>query len=272
MPEAFRGELSSVSLSGLLQLVESESLHGRLDFPRGALSLCNGLVSGAEYRALTGTQAVVEALIRARGSFVFTTGVDVPQGALGQTLGLVMESCRVMDEFERIGPLHLELADGFDRSAMDNLDLKLFARTLDGTRPTATLIAERDLPLVTTLPWLSMHLESGGLKTAGQTDLAAVDTLLEADAGAAPTENGGSNKAPAEEPTTAPNTPAPAPQRVDTDGRSFDDLIFEARFQARRRDYGSAEQSLLAALELRPGDRIAAQNLSRVRSLRALHT
>lgn len=264
MPEAFRGELDSVSLAGLLQLMESESLHGRLEVPGGSISVSNGLVTAADYRGLSGAVAAVEALVRARGTFVFHAGVEVPASPIAQTLGLVMESCRIVDELERIGPLHLERTDELDRSALEDLDLRLFARALDGSQPVVELVAARELHVAPTLTWLAEQLELGALREVGQTDISALDRVL-------------ARESRATTPAPAPRAPTPMPggrqQAPDaasaTAGLSYDDLIFAARSQARNRDYHAAEQSLLAALALHPGDRIAAQNLSRVRSLKA---
>lgn len=265
MGEALRGNLDRVSLSGVLQLLESESLHGRLRLDRGEIASRNGALTEARYRGLTGVVAVLEALVTARGSFTFDDAADVPNGSLGSTPGLVMESCRIIDDLERLGPIHFARADGW-APKIDDLDLRLFARALDGTRPAVDLIAERDLHVVPTVRWLEARAAARELRPMGQTEVSALERLRAITAAAAVTAPATADRRPAA-PAPAPAPAAPIAAAITPEAGGADDLIFEARSASREGRYEDAERALLQALSLRPGDRIAAQNLTRVRRL-----
>lgn len=258
MPETrLAGDLGAVSLAGLFQLLESESTTGRLELSRGRFDLFNGYLAKCEYGSLRGSQAAIEAMIRAAGQFRF---VDVDVSAsqpVAPTMALVMESCRVLDSLERIGSAHLARSEEWSVRVGD-LDRRLFIRALDGSVPLAPLMIERELPIVTSLPWIEELLASGQLVRVGMTEVSVLDLLRRTAQGARSTS--------VAEPAASPIVSESPDAAGDA---TFDELIFEARSHARKRRYDLAEKSLLTALELRPGHRIAAQNLSRIRRLMA---
>lgn len=96
-----RGQLAALRLPTLLQALEGELFTGvlRLDSV-GEFSFVRGRVAGATVGGLTGLDAVFEAFLAPSGLFVVEEAAVV--GApLGDTLALVMEGCRVADEWQR---------------------------------------------------------------------------------------------------------------------------------------------------------------------------
>lgn len=256
MPEALRGDLEHVSLASLLQLAETEYLCGVMSLDRGSVEIYNGEVVSAEYMGLSGSQAVIEALLRAAGDFSLETIEESSKtGAVGTVMNLVLESCRLQDEAERLAPLALVATAGFQP---EQAHLKKLASHLDGKHSLGAAITRSGVPLTPVLDEILAAFDDGRILSRGRVGHEGSVADMLADSGEAEVEEV------AEEPTPQPTSPAPEPE---PETRSFDDLVFEARRKTRSRDYAEAEALLEAALRLRPGHRIAVQNLNRIKSL-----
>ena len=270
MPEAFQGQLSAVSLAGILQLAESEYICGWLQVGTGRLGLHNGAVTRADYGSLTGVAAAVEALIREGGEFRLETGNDAVGSPIATPMNLVLESCRVQDELDRLAGDVLVPVEGAPAPAADS-PLAPFWKACDGARSVARLLHDEDLPVCGTVDALLGAMERGDMRRVAGTDdtaelLRRESSLTQASPPSEP--------APRSEPARAPVADvepavAPMPEASPFEGMSFDDLMFLARKEVRRRDFDRAEDALMQALSLSPGSRIAVQNLNRVRSLRS---
>ena len=269
MPEAFQGQLSAVSLAGILQLAESEYICGWLQVGTGRLGLHNGAVTQASYGTLTGVAAAVEALIREGGEFRLETGDDAVGSPIATPMNLVLESCRMQDELDRLAGDVLRPVDGASPPAADT-PLAPFWKACDGTRSVARLLHDEDLPVCGTVDALLGALERGELEKIGRTEDTA--ELVRRASTISSTASSPAPAAPAPTSTvvevSAPSS-VPEPDASPFAGMSFDDLMFLARREVRRRDFDRAEGALLQALSLSPGSRIAVQNLNRVRSLRS---
>lgn len=245
MPEFLSGDLDRVSMASVLQLLEMEGHHGRLRVGEGFVQLGDGSVVDASFAGLTGSDAAIEALVRARGGFVVDD--DAKEGA-GPGVGvqfLVLESCRLLDDLDRFGTM--VPAAGLQAEG----PLGALLAAADGARTFAALAHACELPVVTVLPAFVDAVEQGVVKGGYAADRADLQ-LLEVRAAV--------DVAPAPEVAAAPAPPA-APEA------SFDDLLFDARKHARARRYDEALRALRAALAQRPDSRIAQQNLRRVQEL-----
>lgn len=249
MPDVLRGDLGGVSLASVLQLIELECFCGDLLLPAGEFRFHNGALVGGTYLALRDADAAVEALVRARGRFSLVAEVRLEQPAIAQISQLVIESCRILDELERLAPARLVVVD---RSvARGELGRLLDAVPEHGTMA-AALVAE-ELHVVRVLDPLLRAIDQRAVEL-GPVEPIPLSTL----------HVGGIDRPRRVAPEVAA-TPPPAP----TAGPSFDDLVFDARKHVRNRAWEAAEAALRRALELRPGSPIVSQNLNRVRSLRA---
>ena len=269
MPEAFQGQLSAVSLAGILQLAESEYICGWLQVGTGRLGLYNGSVTKADYGTLTGVAAAVEALIREGGEFRLEPGNEAVGSAIATPINLVLESCRVQDELDRLAGDVLRPAEGVSPPASHSA-LAPFWKVCDGTRSVARLIHDEDLPVCGTVDALISALERGDLQLVSGSDDTA--EMLRRESTLPPAPPAAAAQSPVRSPVeeTAPVVAPPAVEKASPfDGMTFDDLMFLARKEVRRRDFDRAEDALLQALSLSPGSRIAVQNLNRVRSLRS---
>lgn len=263
MPEALRGELGLVSLASVLQLAESEYLCGDVVLRGGTIELHNGNIVAASFADCSGVSGAVEALLRASGTFRVQTRQARAAGAsIANAMSVVLESCRLQDELERLGGQVLRARDGFTGSER----IAGIVSRLDGERALARHMLDAGCAIAPCLDELVDAVERGDLIETGAEDAEAVAALLAGPDTADDTP--AVNDAPQAEATEdeAPERAAPPAPPA---GVSLDDLIFDARREARRRHYDRAEELLEQALQLAPGDRILAQNLNRIRSLRS---
>jgi hypothetical protein len=259
MGEVLRGHLGGVSLGSVLQLVEIECFCGTLMLASGELAFFNGEVVDARFLGLTGADAGVEAMVRARGPFSLRSADVAARAALAPVSGLIIESCRVLDEVERMGALPVTRVDVRPSAG----EFARFCSVAPGMS-VAGAVARAGVHLVRVLDPLLAALQAGsiGLGLEPLADgLRALDVgvPLSPDTPSVPPVTAG--------PPSAAPTPVPAARAVDA--RSFDELVFDARRLVRGRAWDEAEATLRRALEIRPGSPIVAQNLNRVRSLRA---
>lgn len=259
MPEALRGELGLVSLASVLQLAESEYLCGDVVLRGGTIELHNGNIVAASFADCSGVSGAVEALLRASGTFRVQTRQARAAGAsIATAMSVVLESCRLQDELERLGGQVLRARDGFTGSER----IAGIVSRLDGERALARHMLDAGCAIAPCLDELVDAVERGDLIETGAEDAEAVAALL---AGPDTPAVNDALQAEATEDEAPERAAPPAPPA----GVSLDDLIFDARREARRRHYDRAEELLEQALQLAPGDRILAQNLNRIRSLRS---
>jgi tetratricopeptide (TPR) repeat protein len=235
MRDVLRGALGPVRVASLLQLAENEMLTGRLTIDGvGDITALQGRVVGATHRDLTGTIALYELFLYQEGDFRFSLDPSVRGEALGPLLALILEGCRLADEWERLAPLYLKPTRPLP-TPEPGPAAKVLSR-LDGRRSVADAAA--GLPRVRVVDPLLQLCETG--------------LLVETD----PPQGG--------QKTGRAPTPAPAQPRgadLPTDYFAAMDL---GRKHLREGQYAEAKSAFEAALKARPNDRVAAQNLKRV--------
>lgn len=111
MPDRlFHGEIGPLSLAGVLQLIEGEGLTGRLGLPQGSVDFALGRPVGASCGGRAGTTAFLELFLEGGGGFQFDRTTASGE-SLGSLLGLIMEGCRLADEWAQIRGLVLVSRD-----------------------------------------------------------------------------------------------------------------------------------------------------------------
>lgn len=238
------GDLEYVRLGALLHLAETEMLSGRISFEdHGHVEIDRGHpVAAACGDDLGGIDAMRELFFCDRGSFELRLADDIQGDSLGPVIALVMDGCRLVDEWERLATMHLVWDPTWEDGADDALR-PLIRRVegvlgaLDGSRSLAQVIAARGRHRSRVTDPLRILLEAGHLEEVeppeGATDAAA-------------------------------STVTPVPGTVPADG-DYDELVARGRELLRGGDLDAAEERFLSALELRPNDRVVAQNLRHVR-------
>ena len=236
MPDSvlLEGSLDALTLAGVLQLVASEGIDARVEFARGHVTFADGILAGAGFLGLSGSPAVVEASVRARGRFALVP--SLPDGAtsrLGDVGPLVIEGFRISDEIVRFG------------ARIPESGLAIGSVQGDGETPLSNLITTADAHLVDVVPAV-LALEASGVAVGSPSDADPLAPLL---------VTGG--------------IPTATPARSPLDDLSFDDLVFAARRLVRDRRLAEARAHLSRAAELRPDDRLVTQNLRRLDALEA---
>ncbi|MCK6504253.1 DUF4388 domain-containing protein, partial [Myxococcota bacterium] len=104
MPELLAGSLKAVGLPSLLQLAESEGLSGRLTLHgAGEVDLREGQPVGARCEGLWARAALMELFLVDADRFSLDGAGSLPAGPpLGEVIELVMEGCRLADEWSRL--------------------------------------------------------------------------------------------------------------------------------------------------------------------------
>ncbi len=261
MPELLSGDLDRVSLASILQLVELEGHHGPVRIPSGQLDFIDGSLVRARFLSLTGRDAAVESLVRARGRFVVDEQMEEIDGEAMPLQHLILDSCRILDDLQRFGTLVPERPN---RTPDQPVLVRLLQPVQAGSEVTfAALLAQTGVCAVEGVDVIVDAVESGVVRVKSSTrsdDLRLLD-VREASA-VEPIEQ--------TRPASAPPVP-PADRAARTVDpvveMSFDDLVFSARRCVRERRYADAEAALERALSIRPDSRIAQQNLKRVRTL-----
>ncbi|MCB9675656.1 MAG: DUF4388 domain-containing protein [Alphaproteobacteria bacterium] len=256
-------ELEAVHLASLVQLVEGEMFDGWLHCPTGRLGLRQGAVVAARCGELDGMPALRELFLCPVGRVRLERGVA--EGApLGGTLALVMEGVRIADEWDRLAPLVLDEAAGFEAPTIGPVDRALL-NGFDGVRTTYEVVKAAGIRPSGVTDALLQLMDEGWLVEVAP---ARPDEVRrwQATVGTEPVE------APAPAPVAAapepePEPMAPAPTAVEP--QDYYEALDAGRIALRAGDHDAAEASFMAALAARPGDRIAAQNLKRVRALQA---
>ncbi len=246
MPEILRGRLDRISLASVLQLADGEAFDGWLLVDGATRIGCRaGSIISAELGVLRGRQAVRELFLVRKGRFALElTKAPGTEQPIGSTMGLVMDGCRIADEWHRLAAMVLEVIE-VDRSGLTDPTRAVVAR-LDGTRCTLEAVLEVGCPSSAVVDELLSLLESGSVAEVAPPKHDLVERLSAGDA-----------------------------ERIQpdvTEGVDFHQALELGRAALKARDFPRAEAFFLEALNVRPGDRIANQNLRRVRQLRASAT
>ena len=160
MPEPIlAGRLEFVGLPSLLQLVEAESITGRLSLADAArLELWGGRVVAADYAGFGGRHAALEAFLVGRGAFALSRDEVAEARPLCDTIELMMTGCRLVDEWGRLAPLYLSAVD-----AVDDDHLAPLIPHLQGG-PVQAAVARAGLPRSASVDPLLNGIEQGWLR------------------------------------------------------------------------------------------------------------
>ncbi len=225
MSEVLSGDGDAIGMGALLQIAEMEVLTGRLVYEAGGeVGMHAGNVVRAAFAGQGGVSALLELFLHAAGRFVVEAAPEPKAPALGSCAGLVLEGCRLLDDWRRVEPLVLATVEPYGL-------LPAIARLrLDGRKPV----------------WQAVQM-------AGVTRSSVVDPLLLA------IEQGHLQEA---APPVPPRV-LPQHLHADGSS-AYDACIEVGRRLVREARYVEARQYFEMALSMRPDDRIATQNLRRV--------
>lgn len=110
---ALEGSLGLVSLSGLLQLAQGEALSGRLVLEdTGSVGFVRGRPVDARCGELQGELALMELFVKQAERFWFDPEATCSGEPLGDVIALMMDGCRLTDDWVRTRTLGLALGDG----------------------------------------------------------------------------------------------------------------------------------------------------------------
>lgn len=287
--QIFGGDLRDVSLSSLLQLARAEAVSGWIRVtPRGEVSLIAGKVVGAACGPLHGVAALRELLFLDAGHFVVVRGEPSGTCIVEDTTAVVMDAYRLRDEWARISAAVLRRVPSRPWTPTGGpLDFVIAA--IDGQRTIAAVVAQQGGVVTPFVDALIAAMTDGlfeRVRAPREHDRAAappappaippppaapsLSPLTAPRVATAPLRTSspphasGSSR---DTPPTVPAQPAPAPAPApiasaqSTEDADFFELIDRGRAQMRAAEFDAAERTLRRALELRPGDRVALQNL-----------
>ena len=230
MTEILRGDARAVSLGTLLQVVESENLSGAIRFtPSGEIGVSQGAPVRARYAGVTGVDALLEIFLQPPHSFVLDAGAPEAGESLGVTVGIVLDACRLQDDWRRVASLVLVPSRPGPLPGV----LAPLSRLLDGRRSVWQAVEAAAIPRSKVTDPLGAALADGLLRTA-------------------------------EAPIASVEPPALSEDASD----EFGVLIEVARRLTREGSFDLARGAFERALAIRPGDRVALQNLKRLSALR----
>lgn len=126
----------------VLQLAEGEAVTGRLVLPVGEVRLHLGQPVAARCGALSGIDGLMELVLAGAPSFVLNTEEVAASPPLGHLGALLLEGCRLLDEWRRIEELVL-MVDG---GATPANGLAPLARHLDGRRTVDEAVRRAGVP------------------------------------------------------------------------------------------------------------------------------
>ena len=237
-----RGELAEISLSTLLHLMDLESLTGWLVVDGEArIDFHAGHVTTASKGALRGPCALREILVCGGSSFEVFRGSPRSTVAMRRISLIILDAFRLRDEWLKMEHSVLRLV-GDQRWHPTGGGVDALMEQLDGKRTLAELVRQTGLSLGTVIE------EIREAKTLGLVEVCE------------------SSGVPVRQAKSSLST---IHYGVDSAAVDFFELLDRARGSIRRRDFVLAEDLLCRALQLRPNDRIAQQNLRRVRELQS---
>lgn len=237
MPEILSGTLGGISLPSLLQLIEGEALSGRLVLHGvGELIFAEGAPVAARCEGLEGRAAALELFLVTGERFSLDRQHVPPAPPVAPSLELIMEGCRLADEWARLAPCPVTHRPPRAEGTL----ARLLASANDG--------------------WpLELARRAAGLSRAE-----CVDPVL------ASVEDGDLHLG---EPLALPSrsdVPEPEPQPRPAGHRlDYHEALEQGRVRLKARDFAGAEEAFRAALDARPDDRVARQNLRRLTQLRS---
>jgi len=239
---ALRGALEHIRLGSLLQLAEAEMISGRLVLEgRGTVELHRGQPTAARFGSeVEGTSALRELFFADAGEFHVDLDDVAEAPPLGPVIALVLDGCRLVDEWERLAPLHLAWEPAWETSANEGIERLIAAvrdvlERLDGRRTTDAVVVDSGRCRAEVVDPLRLLLDEGFLE---QVD--------------------------------PPEAPSPAAfEGLEALDDRYDSLVAQGRALLRAADLAGSEDAFRAALSLRPDDRVVAQNLRHVRLRRA---
>ena len=240
------GDLRHVRLASLLQLAEIEmyTAHIRLE-DLGVISLRAGSVVAAYTAQLEGLAAVHELFLASEGRVRIELDDDVAGRPLAATIALVMDACRLVDEWQQMAGECWVLTS----------DMKLAPEHVRLLEPLRPVIAEM-------ARGATLEVALTQLGRARAPLVAPLSTLIEAGV-LVPIKSA----RPLLSVVTPPPLPADAfsrdepPPQEPLDDAQIDELVTNARRLMRANQFEHAERLLRTALEQRPNDRAIAQNL-----------
>lgn len=236
---ALSGDLEHIHLSSLIQLAELDGFTGVLALPEEprAIEFSKGQMCGAHWGAVAGVRAFRCLFLQERGLFELVVDPTVCGTPIGNSAMLIMEAFQAVDEWNHVRDLVCRIGD----DGRDDVPAELSAIVplLDGAHTVGEAVAAtRAEPC-----------------SVGR----AVRTLIDAGRISVVGTRPSRHDAPA---------PTPAVDPAPADRRDFYELLDEGRALLRDGAYERAEDSFRRALDLRPNDRIALQNLRRASVLR----
>lgn len=256
------GRLEFVSLSALLQLVDSEAVSGTLAIGNTVeIGFDEGRPVIASFGTFSGRTALLESFLLTRGRFALTVADGVEGIPLGDCLELVMTGCRLSDEWRRIGPMSLDQAGPVEAPALAALLPHLPRATVRGA------VSRAGLARAAVIDPLLGEIEARRLRSVVRPG--AEDVVDDGDPGDLEEEISAVAAPPVRLVEAAPR---PRPVLVTNGSSSWRELVELARQHARSREFDEAEALLDEAMRLAPGERVVVQNLTRIRILRSKHT
>jgi|GEM_PF-3247335 len=128
MPELLTCPAGGLRLSTVLQVAELESTTGVLALGQvGEVHLRDGVPTAARYGAHEGVDALLEFFLDPPGEMRLVATEVAPGPVLGNPVGLVMEGCRLADEWARLAPLVLAVVRPDELSPEQEPELAPFA-------------------------------------------------------------------------------------------------------------------------------------------------
>ncbi len=247
MSEVFSFTLGPVNLGSALMLLESDGLSGVLGAAeRVGVSFVGGQIVGASCGPLSGVSALRTLFFLRDLRFSFDQRELPPADPIVAVVRAIIDAARLQDDWGRLGPMVLkptiEVA-----SAPGSIQTLL--RRLDGVRPLQKATMDLGLsPAVVVDPVLEL-LETGKLReVAAQVPQQPWPGLIALRGAQTIATAGEGGRNPLDD--------------------EYERALEEGRKALKEGDLPNAESAFLLALDLRPDDRIAAQNLRRVRQLR----
>ena len=111
---ALAGELGRINLSSVLQLIRSDALDGRLVLDAGWIGLVGGQPVAASCGELDGELALLELFVQPSERFHLDATQSHQGEPLGDLIALLMDGCRLNDEWERTRDQGVAFGEGVE--------------------------------------------------------------------------------------------------------------------------------------------------------------
>lgn len=239
MYEALRCDTRRFELSMVLQMVHTQGLTGRLSIeadaaPLGIADFYGGKVIAASCGPASGTTGFLELFLVPTTRATFATHTPTPTAPLGSLLAMILEGCRLRDEWAQMGPrTWVPDPERALEAPSSPPGLRSVLATLDGLLTLEEAVLRAGVARATVLDALRAMIDAGMLRPASPS-------------GAEPLRS-----------------TEPSPESRD-EALSFLEALAAGRRHYSRGNLDSAAEAFLEATRLRPSDRIARQNLHRL--------